>query len=86
MMDQVRNFDYHHQRGWKKGTEEREEDGRTELESDPISRSSLIFGSYYGGSSSDYTSKYSSSPCMMMCREGGRSESGFREDWVPKSE
>ena len=55
MMDQVRYFDYHRRGSWKKGREEREEDGRNELKSDPISRSRLIFGSYYGGSFSDYT-------------------------------
>ena len=81
--DQVRDCDYQHRQGWRQG---REEDGRNELESDSISRSSLIFGSDSEGSSSDYNSKYSSLPCLTTCRKRGWSDSGFREDWVPQYE
>ena len=57
--DQVGKVDNHHQRGWQRGRDEKEEDKVTELESDYISRLISIFVSDSGGFSYDYPSKSS---------------------------
>ena len=92
MIDQVRDVENLNHRGWKLVTEEkekREEDGRTELESDSRSIPRLRSGSDSSGSYSNLTYKpflslFSS--CTKTRREKGRTNSILRKDGGQHSE